>query len=479
MNSGLQQWSAADLADLTRGRLCLSPGADPAAPLCLTGVSTDSRSAAAGNLYLALRGQHHDGHDFIDAALRADCAALIVDRTPEAPTVPAIVVADTRRALAALAAAHRASLPDLTVIGITGTAGKSTTKDLLHAVLSRAAPACASPRSFNNDIGVPLTILAARPEHRFLIAEVGTNAPGEIAPLAALLRPDIAIITSIGRGHLEGLGSVEGVAREKSALLHALPPQGLAIIPDSAPALTPCLPARCRLIRFGFSDVADLRITRCAIDASGTHFTLADGSSFTIPLPGRHQAANAAAVIAAARAAGMSDAEIAEGLNTARSGSMRFEPLAIPAGDGMIRVINDAYNANPESMLASLTTFADLTAEADNRVLILADMLEMGDAADAVHAELARTITGLHRRTPLRLVILIGASTARTAEVLSAAREFAPPWRHLPALDDDAADAVAGWLQPGDSVLLKGSRSMGLERLIPSLRNRAQREATA
>jgi UDP-N-acetylmuramoyl-tripeptide--D-alanyl-D-alanine ligase len=381
----------------------------------LTGLTIDSRAVEPGQVFLALKGDRFDGHDFLPQAADAGAALLIVDR--ELP--PAMLaqlstaaessgrkgglwvlrVQDTRKALGRIAAAWRAVLGagGAKVIAVCGSNGKTTTVRLIDAVLGASLCGVASEKSFNNDIGVPLTLLRARPGHQYVICEVGTNHPGEIAALGAVCTPDIAVITSIGREHLEFLGDLTGVAREEAAILTALRPGGVGIVTADAPPLREFLKPAPAIITFGQAPDADLRLTDFA------HTLIADqpairlshngqSQAFLVPLVGRHNASNALAAIAVGRRLGLADKVIAEGLLCCRPPEMRWQAHDLGAG---LRVVNDAYNANPDSVLAALATFAELfpagraAATAGiavpppvlRRVAVLADMFELGPAA--------------------------------------------------------------------------------------------------
>jgi UDP-N-acetylmuramoyl-tripeptide--D-alanyl-D-alanine ligase len=464
--------------------------APPRQSIPLAGVGIDSRSDVAGRAFIAIRGDRHDGHDFLAHAARAGAAIAIVDRPPGAlpANLPVLRVPDTRRALIDLARGWRARLTRTTIIAITGSAGKTTTKSLLHHVLGSQWHGCCSPKSFNNDIGVPLTLLDIRGDHDHAVVEVGTNAPGEIDALAAIVQPDIAVITSIGRSHLERLGTVAQVACEKAALLHHLTPSGRAFVNTDRPELADFLDRAPRLTRYGRHADAHLRLTaRGALATSvipappvaGIHSSASapaqwlevNGSSrFRLALPGEHNAVNALAVIGIAREMGMDDAAIDAALAAADAPHMRFARSTING----VAIFNDAYNANPDSMAASLRTFIELTAgevgrcsassggAAGRRFLILGDMLELGPHAPALHEELGSLLDALDVAAPLDEIIFIGshgddfrrgARSCRDRITLAADA-------HSPVID-----SLLTRLREGDALFLKGSRRLGLERI--------------
>lgn len=457
----------------------------PRAP-AFAGLSTDTRHIGPGQAFLALRGENHDAHRFLAQAVSAGAAALIIDdeaalRAAQIPAhVGVLKVADTGRALLALGAAYRATLTRTRVIAVCGSNGKTTTTRLIEQALRTTFRGTASIKSFNNAVGVPLTILRAAPDDEFLVCEIGTNAPGEIDALAAVVRPDIAVITSIGREHLEGLGDLEGVAREEASVLRHLAPGGCAIVTADSPELADLLRADGRtrpappasILRFGFAPGADLRPTdlRATDDGGriGIEFTINGGPRVRLPLPGAHNACNALAAIAVARRLGIGDERTIGALADAAGAEMRMQVLRIPVGGGEARILNDAYNANPESMAAALGTLSSLSpAAGGRRVAVLGDMFELGSASDELHRGVVRR--ALMDRAGVDLLILIGQRMAAAAGALG---QLADPAGRVVAMSgcgDDACRKAALHIRAGDLVLLKGSRRMKLERVLESL----------
>ncbi|MDY7109508.1 MAG: UDP-N-acetylmuramoyl-tripeptide--D-alanyl-D-alanine ligase [Planctomycetota bacterium] len=435
------------------------------------GVGTDTRDDLSGRVFVAIRGERFDGHDYLVNAAGKGAVMAIVDREPSPANLPeglgVLLVNDARRALARIALAYRRTLSATKVIAITGSSGKTTTKRLVHAVLSSALPGSAAPRSFNNDIGVPLTILSARPHDRYLVVEIGTNAPGEIAPLAAIAEPDIAVITNVGRAHLAGFGSIDAILREKAALLSHLSRDGTAIISADVPGLADYARAVPTIIRIGESDVADLRLT-----ARGRHdgpprrnwFEINGRFRFDLSLPGKHNALNALAAVAIGRRFGLSDEQISSVLGGVDPEPMRMMKQRV----GDIIVYNDAYNANPDSMAAALEAFGELAADAPRRIVVLGDMLELGEAGPALHRELGERLLDLDGRSGIDHAVFVGELVTHTTESLAASWP-ASRFTLLPELNDGAGGRVADLLRPGDAVLIKGSRILGLERLIDML----------
>ena len=430
------------------------------------GLGIDSRTIRPGQVYLAIRGERYDGHRFVADAARAGAALAIIDSPDAVPgDVPAgfglLRVPNAADALVCLARAYRGELGSTRVVAITGSNGKTTTTRLIHAVLSPSLRGSAPAGSFNNAIGVPLTILSARPGDDFLLCELGTNAPGEIAMLAGIVQPDIAVITSIGRAHLQGLGSVEGICREKGSLLEHLGRDGVAVVTADAPGLRPMLAPAPEVITFGWADDANLRLTHVETTDRGVTFT-AGGDEFFVPMLGAHNALSAAVAIAVGRRFGLDDGMIRIRLASAVGPSMRLERRQV-AG---ITLINDAYNANPDSMLAAIETLASCRIDGGGRrIAVLGDMLELGEAGDDAHREIA---DALARHDTIDLVVFVGELSRLAADRL-AERWGTDRVVHLPDLDADRAGLVVSMLSPGDVVLLKGSRLMALERVAWAL----------
>ncbi len=459
-------FKAADIESITGGRWLSRSARNGSAP---TGVAIDSRARdLRGSVFVAIAGQNHDGHDHVAAALLGGADLAIVQRpVPDAPPGSGVLlVPDTRRALGALAAAWREdALARTKVIAVTGSAGKTTVKTLLHAVLSRRLTGSCAPKSFNNAIGVPLTILGAAPGQDFLVLEIGANHPGEVEALAAIALPDVAVITMVGRAHLEGFGSIEVVAHEKAGLLRGRRPGALAVAPADSVPLRPHLAGVAPLVTFGADRSAALRLAAHRRDGRGWRFQLEGGRGFRLGLPGRHNAVNALAVVAVARHLGIDDATIDAALAECRPVEMRLSRREV----GGITLWNDAYNANPESMAAALETFSELAsgAGARRRIVVLGDMLELGESGPALHRDLARAIlaAGADR------AVLVGSLAREAAAGLAAA--WGPSGddrvQCLDDLGEAEAELIAATLEPGDHVLLKGSRSMKLERLVPAL----------
>ena len=446
----------------------------------LTGFATDSRKVKPGNVFFALKGETFDGHAFVADVARAGAGMIVLHDDAAARAVEkagtrcvAVKVEDTGEAFLRLAGAYRRTLETTRVIAIGGSNGKTTTVRLVAAVLS-SLRGSHSAKSFNNAVGVPLTVLAAKKSDQYLICEVGTNAPGELAVLAPVVEPDIAVITSLGREHLEGLGSLEGVAREEATLAWGVKPGGTVIVTADAPLLLDAVAPHVgspdplsekrekrTLVTFGEHPSSDVRITDVVQNMDGVMFTINGREHYRVPLLGLHNAANAAAAVAVGKRLGLDPAQIAAGLLTVKGPEMRLE-RAEHAG---VRFINDAYNANPESMLSALDTFAACVRgdrSVRRRVVVLGDMLEQGAHAPELHLEVAEAVA---KTEGVDLVVLVGAHFAKVLAPVQARLGVAGVMS-LSDLADSRDRTVAGLLKPGDAVLLKGSRSMGIERVM-------------
>ncbi len=422
--------------------------------LNFVGVSIDTRDLQPGQVFFAFVGEQRDGHSHLDQAKANGAGVCVVthpDRVPAGFGLPTLVVDDPRQALTRLARAWRATL-GASVIAVTGSNGKTTTCRLMHSVCAAAGKSFVSPKSFNNALGVPITILNTPADAEYLVAEVGMSTPGEIAERTRLLRPSISIITSIGRAHLQALGSVANIAREKARIIRDAPDDALGIIPGGIGTLEDAIADDPHAIH-RLDDRFELR--EATSTASG--FAI-DGARFSVSMPGVHNARNAALCVLAARHLGIDDAVIRDGLAHAVGPAMRFERVVIETGTAPIIVINDAYNANPDSMRAALSTYADLQTDGA-KVVVLGEMLEMGESGPAEHESLAEHVSSM---VAFDRVVLIGAGFART-DAASLGLTM------LPESGDPQIKAIAQQIEPGETVLIKGSRGVKLERLITIL----------
>jgi len=431
----------------------------------LIGIGTDSRCDLNERVFLALHGPNHNGHDFLQAAIDAGSTLLIIDQDVERTKLPndvgVLKVEDTRQALAHMAQRYRRTLSNTTIIAVTGSVGKTTTKNLTDAVLSTTMTGYASPRSYNNDIGVPLTILSAQPQDQYLVVEIGTNSPGEIAQLASLVEPNIAVITAIGRAHLEGLDTIDAVVMEKQSLLDYLQDDGLVVINEEAAEL--CDPDKLpdSVIRYGFHGDADLRITDYSRCGGGVYFQVNNSQLYPLGLPGRHNALNALAAVTVAKQFNVDDQNIQIALAQAQPAPARMEIKQL----NDVTVYDDSYNANPESVTAALETFCELTSEAPGRIIVLGDMLELGTSSEALHRALVSELISLDRRCPLAHVVLVGEQVQYVAEGLA---EVWPTkqYAHYPCMSEKIAQHISHLCRPNYAILLKGSHGMELENLL-------------
>ncbi len=431
------------------------------------GASIDSRDVRTGQLFFALRGERVDGHEYVRAAGEHGAGAVVVQDAGVLDTLPdgvgMLVVGDVRTALRDLARAYRASCLGLAVVGVTGSNGKTTTVRLIHAALEGSMRGSCSPKSFNNELGLPLTLLNAREDDDYVVCEMGASGPGEIARLASIARPDFGVITSIGRAHLAGFGSLAGVVREKGALVHGLKAGGVGVIPDDSPQLDEFVRAsRAELVRVGAGDRAGVRVSGVACDADGIGFEVEGIGNLCTRLLGTHNARNAAMAAVVARRLGAGLSSIREGLASAGAVEMRLAPEHVETPAGRITLVNDAYNANPDSMRAALATLAGIEPrDGGRRLAVLGDMLELGPAAHDEHAALLAGVPGGIER-----VFAVGGAMHAAAPGSGDPRVHA-----LESLDAHAIPTILAAIHDGDVVLLKGSRGMRLERVAEAMRS--------
>ena len=453
--------SVEDVVRATRGRLRAgSPSAT------FRGLSTDTRSLQPGQAFLAMAGPTFDGHTFLEAAIARGASGLIVQTgagPAEAGALPVIEVAQTVTALGDLALAHRRRF-NIPVIAITGSCGKTTTKEMIAAVVGASRCILSSAGTENNHIGVPQTLLRLRPEHAAVVLEMGTNHPEEIARLAAIAEPTIGLVTNIGVAHLEFFGSIGGVLREKLSLLRALPADGTAMIPGDDLLVRRALieqPVDATVVSCGAVQRCDVQARRIEPLATGSRVTI-DGpivpAPFTVELPllGRHNALNALMAVACGLRLGISPWEITLALEALRPMAMRLEPLRV----GQIVMLSDCYNANPTSMRQAIDVLRAYPQDGP-RFLVCGDMAELGAGARQFHREVGRYAGDAN----LDAVIAVGTYASCTVEGLrSSARPRTEGWA-CATLEDVQARLLALPLTHG-TVLVKGSRVMGMERLV-------------
>ena len=431
----------------------------------ITRISTDSRTLQRGDLFVALRGENFDGHKFVEQAAERGAVAALVDHTWKgaAPKdFPLIRVDDTLIAYQQIAARYRQSLP-LKVIAITGSNGKTTTKDFVAAALGRRFRVTKTEGNFNNHVGLPKTILDATSEDQIGVWEIGMNHPGEIAALAKIAAPDVGIITNIGVAHIEFMGSREAIAQEKGALAEAIGPQGTLILNADDPFSEGIAKrTRAKSIFAGIKGG-----TVCAIDlrhsASGSEFTILEGAHrcrAQLPVPGLHMIQNALLAVAAGRVFGLSIEDCAAGLASAPLTKARLQMKTIRG----VQFIDDSYNANPESMRAALATLAELETDG-RRIAVLGEMAELGAESERGHREVGEAAASLQ----IDEVIAIGKTASTIAD---AAQKAGLEKSRAVASADEAAEILADETSPNDLVLIKGSRAARTERVIEEFAKR-------
>lgn len=443
----------------TLDRVADALGGGPRGSAVLSGIATDSRTIRPGTVFVALRGENFDAHDFLDAAVRAGATALVVSKadTARALGVPVFEVPDTLVALGQLAHYRRRAWGK-PVVGITGTNGKTSTKELVRAALGSVLSVHATVGNLNNRVGVPLTLLALPDEADLAVIEMGTSEPGEIATLRAIAEPDVAIISSVAEGHLEGLGDIHGVLVEKASIYEGV---SIAIAPAGQPEIVRAAATRARRVVAAGLDAGDVRPTAWGIDAEGLGWIEIDGVTVRPPLRGAHNLRNAMLALAAAGECGVSTADAARGIEGMPVPAMRLAMQAL----GKATLINDAYNANPGSTRAALELLAH-AGGGRQRVAILGTMRELGAHSKRLHEEIAREAV----QSSIDLIAgcgefegaleAVGAGDAR----IVTAPDVDELWAKLsPKLHRDAL------------ILLKASRGVRLERLVPHLTTWAYR----
>ena len=442
-----------------------------AAETLVKNVCTDSRQAKPGDLFFAIRGKKFDGHEFLDEVAAKNVAAIVVEKSkvqsPKskvASDVATLIVDDARIALGKLAAAYRKQF-DLPAICVGGSNGKTTVKELLASVLRRKFSTLASEASFNNDIGVPLTLLRLEKSHQAAVLEAGTNHPGELAPLVKMIQPKFGVLTNIGREHLEFFGDVEGVAREEGWLAELLPADGkLFVNGDSEWTEKMIARTKAKVVRVGLGEKNDWRADKIRLDKNGATFRVATAKEefcgeYRINLLGRHQVVNALFALAVGGELGLGRPGLRDGLADCQPPKMR---LQFWEANG-VRVLDDAYNANADSTVAALETLCALPLQG-RRVAVLGDMEELGAHSAAAHAEVGRRAAEL-KIGQLFTVGKMSMATAKAARDggLNRVIEF----ENVEA----AVTAIRKFLKTGDVVLLKASRASRLERIAETLRS--------
>jgi UDP-N-acetylmuramoyl-tripeptide--D-alanyl-D-alanine ligase len=448
------------IADACAGKILRGAG-----DAVVTGVSTDSRKVQAGDLFVALAGDRFDGHNFLSDVAAKGVAAVLINEGTKVGELPCAVISvrNTRAALGDLAAAYRGEFV-LPLVAIAGSNGKTTTKELVAAILRQKLSTLWSEASFNNDIGVPLTLLRLERGHQVAVLEVGTNHPGELQPLVRMIQPRYGVITNIGREHLEFFGDLKGVAREEGALAELLPAGGTLFL-NGDNEFTAALALRCKaaVVRVGFEESCEWRAASLKLGKDSTSFRVtspvaAFTGEYRINLIGRHQVGNTLFAIALGAELGLSREEIQRGLTECQPAKMRLESYERNG----VRVLDDAYNANADSVIAALHTLTELPCKG-RTVAVLGDMAELGRHTESAHREVGRLAAklGVGQLFAVGKMAPITAQAAREAG-LSRVMEFGDV--------DTAAGAVKNFVRPGDLLLLKASRVARLERIADVLR---------
>lgn len=430
----------------------LQPSTRPAGTSRLGSVSTDTRSIARGDVFVALRGERFDGHDFLSQAGAAGASAVVVDDASRAagPGIPAFVVADTTRALGALGRWWRRTWGG-TVVAVAGSNGKTTTKELIRAALSTRLDVYATAGNLNNQVGVPLTLLRLPSPTEIAVIEVGTSVPGEVQILRRIVEPDISVVTSIGEEHLEGLGSLEGVLNEEAAIYDRV---AIAIAPAAQPEIGEAARKRAKKVIEAGVEGGDVRPDASGMSPEGTGWARFGETTLAMKVPGAHNLRNAMLAVAVARACGVPDEAAVPAIGSVEPLDMRGRWIS----SGDLTIINDAYNANPASMREAITLLASLNGSRP-RVLVLGTMRELGPQAPALHEEIAARALS----SGVDLVAGIGDFASPLASRNAGDRVITAPdvpelWESLrPRLPRNAV------------VMLKASRGVKLERLVPML----------
>jgi len=435
-------------------------------------ISTDSRTIKRGELFVALRGENFDGHNFVESVAKTGAAGAIVDLiwTGKIPAnFTLIQVEDTLRAYQNLAAHYRKSLP-LTVLAITGSNGKTSTKDFAAAVLARRFRVTKTQGNFNNHVGLPRTMLEATSQDEVAVWEIGMNHRGEVAMLAKLAAPDTAIITNIGVAHIEFMGSREAIAAEKGALAQAIGAEGTVILNADDPFSEGIAARTSAKVIFAGTTGGTVRASEITQSATGTNFTILEGAHrcrAQLPVPGLHMVQNALLAVAAGRVFGLSLEDCAAGLAAAPLTKARLQIKEI----GGVQFIDDSYNANPDSMKAALRTLVELDADG-KRIAVLGEMRELGEESARDHREVGETAAELG----VDQLIAIGDMAAAIAE---AARDAGLPNTSVVRSTSEAAQLLGEIAAPGDLILVKGSRAARTEQVIETFEIRHSSFATS
>ncbi|MGE5653326.1 MAG: UDP-N-acetylmuramoyl-tripeptide--D-alanyl-D-alanine ligase [Bacillota bacterium] len=431
-----------------------------------TGVVTDSRKVTPGCLFVPLKGEHVDGHQYIAQAIARGAVGALTERTDVEGQGGCLVLVSN--ALAALhdMARHHLAVTGVKVIGITGSVGKTTTKDMIAAVLGQRYRVLKSEGNLNTEVGLPLTIFNLEDNHEIAVLEMGMRGPGEIAELCRIAKPDVAVLTNISEVHLELLGSIENIALAKAEILEALGESGIAVLNADDPwVMKMRSKARGTVITYGIANSADTMAYEIeTLGLGGSRFTVdLDGERMGrvhLPVPGEHNILNALAAVSVGRALGMSFEQVNAGLASFTPSAQRLNIINL--SDGSI-LINDSYNAGPKSVAATLGVLREIRGDRPT-IAVLGDMLELGEAAERAHL----TVGALVHSTGVDRLITRGQLARRIAK--GALEAGMAPERIRAAISNrDALSALLDWLQPGSAILIKGSRGMAMEEIVEGL----------
>ncbi|MBP2651451.1 MAG: UDP-N-acetylmuramoylalanyl-D-glutamyl-2,6-diaminopimelate/D-alanyl-D-alanyl ligase [Firmicutes bacterium] len=449
------------MAEFTISEVVAATGGSLAGAACakpFTGVSTDTRTIKPGNLFIALSGENFDGHNFINQAVAQGAGGVIISKqvTLKSESVAVITVGDTLKALQQLAGFHRQRFT-IPVIAITGSNGKTTTKDMIATMLAGDFNVLKTEANYNNDIGLPLTLLKLTPEHQVAVVEMGMRGRGEIKRLAEIARPTVGVITNVGETHLELLGTIENIAAAKGELIEMISPGGTAILNTDIPlvkgmtALT-----QGKVVLYGLNSGAAVRAVNIQANSQGLKFDCVcpDGQvAVVLEVVGKHNIYNALAAVAVGRELGLNLNKIADDLKKFVAGSMRLHIET----KGEYTIINDAYNASPLSMQAAIETLA--TVAKGRKVAVLGDMLELGEAAVEAHRRIGKKLAA----EGVQVVITLGELARNIANVALKDRiSVTVACKN----HEEAKEALSKLIRPGDTVLLKGSRGMRMEKIL-------------
>ena len=464
----MKKFPIADLAGIITTR----PEASEYAIRDFTSVSTDSRTARPGDCFFAIAGDNFDGHDYVDDALAkgAVCAVVSKDIPVGKPTdKPILKVEDTIKALGDFAGEYRRQ-SNFKVVAITGSAGKTTTRQITYQALRQHFRVYQSPKSFNNNIGLPLTLLGAEADDQIVIAELGSNHPGEIAHLTRIAAPDVAVVTNVHPAHLEGFGDLQTIIQEKLSISEGLAPDGVLIInADFDRLVNACRAKGAKFVTFGKSDGSDYQAHNISYEASASRFTI-DSTEVYLPLPGPGNVENALAAWAVCSQFDMAIDDFAQAVKTLSPASMRAELLQI----GTLTLLNDCYNANPASMRNALDILTGLDPARKRRlVFICGDMAELGQQTERLHTELGNYIA----QAKVRLLVAVGKFAKITTEAAKTTAEYNSHSHEAKSLkikcfEDtiSACNNLHEFIKDYDIILVKGSRTAKLEMVVEKLK---------